>query len=128
MRRIPAANVVWRMGIPEGEANSGGYNQTHKVLLTEDYYMGVFELTQGQYSLFGKNPSEIKNIEDNHKYPVETIEHYKLRGQSATADDPYIWPSENHALSPTSIIGLMRKQTAGFFLQCSFLYGERLSR
>ena len=55
MRRIPARNVVWTMGSPEDEkgrdtSTSYGANMemAHKVKLSHDYYMGVFELTQYQ--------------------------------------------------------------------------------
>ena len=108
MRRIPAANVVWRMGIPEGVQDAGGYNTAHNVLLTEDYYMGVFELTQGQYSNYASNPSITKDP----FCPVSKIDCVHLRGQNALlADDPYGWPKADHPVSPASVIGKMRKHT-----------------
>ena len=39
MRKIPACQVVWNMG-------SAG--SAHKILISEDYYLGIFELTRGQ--------------------------------------------------------------------------------
>ena len=111
MRRIPAANVVWRMGIPTGETGASVFNSPHKVLLTEDYYMGVFELTQGQYSNFAKNPSLFKNAENASFRPVERVTHTLLRGQNGTADDPYGWPREDHAVSSDSVIAKIRQQT-----------------
>ena len=112
MRRIPAANVVWRMGIPAGEDGSDVVmNTAHKVLLTEDYYMGVFELTQGQYSRFASNGSAFRNAENAYRLPVERITHNLLRGQTATADSPYGWPREDHAVSSSSVIGMMRSLT-----------------
>ena len=108
MRRIPAANVVWRMGTPGGSGN----DTPHKVLLTEDYYMGVFEFTQGQYSLFDSNPSELKDVEGNDfRHPVECVTHKSLRGQNGMADDPYGWPTDDHVLLSSSIIGKLRRQT-----------------
>ena len=54
LRRIPAGTFV--MGSPEDEGFS---NETqHQVTLTQDYYIGVFEVTQKQYELVtGSNPS-----------------------------------------------------------------------
>ena len=113
MRRIPAANVVWRMGIPSGEDGASTINAPHKVLLTEDYYMGVFELTQGQYkTATGNNPSTYRSYDDSPWRPVENIKGSTLRGQTySDENDPYGWPREDHAVSPTSAIGKMRRLT-----------------
>ena len=61
MRKIPAANVEWRMGSPEQEAGhaawysrgsakdySSGEN-LHYVRLTEDYYLGIYPVTYRQH-------------------------------------------------------------------------------
>lgn len=56
MRKIPAAAAgVWKMGAPAGETGQWDetwtkYETQHDVTLTEDYYMGVFEWTEGQHS------------------------------------------------------------------------------
>ena len=111
MRRIPAANVVWRMGMPEGESGASVLSTPHNVLLTEDYYMGVFELTQGQYTLFASNPSTYRHFHNSAWFPLDHALSNNLRGQDATENDPYGWPREDHAVSPTSVIGLMRAKT-----------------
>lgn len=53
MRRIPAKNVTWRMGSPSTEPGSQwfprGSEIPHYVMLTNDYYMGVFEFTYKQF-------------------------------------------------------------------------------
>jgi formylglycine-generating enzyme required for sulfatase activity len=58
MRRIPARDVVWQMGSPESElgrdtSTTYGANmeKQHKVKLTHDYYIGVFEVTQYQIAI-----------------------------------------------------------------------------
>ena len=57
MRKIPAANVEWRMGSPAKEANrelkvgdasSAGEN-LHYVRLTEDFYLGIYPVTYRQH-------------------------------------------------------------------------------
>ena len=76
MRKIPAENVTWSMGaraddVAYGKAGSG---LRHDVTLTQDYFIGVFPVTQRQYVLmtgFG-NPSNFKNLPDSDSRPVET--------------------------------------------------------
>ena len=62
MRKIPAANVEWRMGSPEQEAERAkGYTRAgtteysagenlHYVRLTEDYYLGIYPVTYRQHA------------------------------------------------------------------------------
>ena len=56
MRRIPAKNVTWRMGSPSSEPGAQNFPREseipHYVMLTKDYYMGVFEVTQKQMTHF----------------------------------------------------------------------------
>ena len=49
-RRIPASGIVWKMGSSESEngRSDSGDELQHSVLLTNDYYMAVFETTYGQ--------------------------------------------------------------------------------
>lgn len=52
MRRIPAKNVTFYMGQRSGENGGGSYTARetrHPVTLTNDYWMGVFEFTNGQW-------------------------------------------------------------------------------
>ena len=47
MRKIPAANRIWRMGSSTAATD-------HDVMLTENYYIGIYELTVGQMTyMFG---------------------------------------------------------------------------
>ena len=48
LRKIPAAQVTWRMGAPTGE--TGGASTLRYVTLTEDYYMGIYMVTGAQMS------------------------------------------------------------------------------
>lgn len=71
MKRIHAAGVRWRMGKMSWENSDGydSYQPAHDVVLSNDYYLGVFELTQRQclyvktdvsfvYAGHDKNPAE----------------------------------------------------------------------
>ena len=59
MRRIPAKDVVWWMGIATNAAGESvehnGYDvkrsPRHLVKLSQDYYMSVFELTERQFNI-----------------------------------------------------------------------------
>ena len=50
MRKIPAAEVRWRMGAAPSETE-GTSNPRHYVTLSADYYMGVYPFTRGQYKV-----------------------------------------------------------------------------
>ena len=51
MRRIPAAGVRWMMGEAPQAAEASASAIQHPVVLSEDFYMGVFEITQHQQEL-----------------------------------------------------------------------------
>jgi formylglycine-generating enzyme required for sulfatase activity len=56
LARIPAGKFV--MGSPAAEAERDPEELQHEVVITRPFYMGVHEVTQGQYEkLMGKNPS-----------------------------------------------------------------------
>jgi formylglycine-generating enzyme required for sulfatase activity len=96
MRKIPAAGVVWRMGSFEDEDSERNDAEfPHLVMLTSDYYMGVYELTQGQLMKFYSkdNPSEFQSEEDSPMRPVEKLNLHKVRGTGGkyVLDNGY-WP------------------------------------
>lgn len=55
LRRIPAKGKVWRMGSSPKEKGSSGNasEQPHLAMLTDDFYLAVFELTDWQFSKLG---------------------------------------------------------------------------
>ena len=65
MRKIPAANKVWRMGAPTTEPGYLPSPETnHLVRLTSNYFIGVFEMTQKQYELLVKNNPTTSGTKD----------------------------------------------------------------
>ncbi len=117
MRKVPAKNVEWTIGSPEGEpgrATSGMLENQYRVKLTEDYFIGVYPVTQAQYELiYGSNPSKFKEIEDAAQCPVEQVAYTTVRGKRTEqgTDGEYVnWPmnSYKHLVSPNSFCGKMR--------------------
>ena len=77
------------------------------VVLTKPFYMGVFEVTQKQYSLvMGTNPS--KYTGDNR--PVEQVSYDAIRGTSNGTK----WPSSS-AVDASSFMGKLRARTGLLF-------------
>ena len=125
MRRIPAAGVIWRMGSPLDELPGIGaaykydvaYDQEellHKVRLSKDYYIAVFEMTQRQYYCFKNgNPSVNQSAADSDVRPVENVTMSVLRGRSWTNSSvhSYCWPEDGHDVGPSSALGLLRNLT-----------------
>lgn len=93
LRKCPAANVKFRCGSASGESNVSEAKPPHYVTLTNDFYIGVYEMTQGQYEHLDvklkyqdsdkvvhetKNPSYF--TADHRMRPVENIGMNHLRG------------------------------------------------
>ena len=53
MRRIHAAGIPWPMGAVPRDTEKSGNEIHHTVALPEDYYLGVFEVTQGHMKAAG---------------------------------------------------------------------------
>jgi formylglycine-generating enzyme required for sulfatase activity len=76
LRRIPAGRFL--MGSPENEPGHEPDEVQHEVLLTRDFYAGVFEATQAQYQIImGVNPSKFVQLPEA---PVETVSWIEVRG------------------------------------------------
>ena len=109
LRRIPAANVPFRMGaMTPDECNQASYftgrEKPHEVMLSADYYIGIYPITQRQYAYIhdkgdathgtvpgGAWPSYYAGA-DRDTHPVENICHTYLRGGTS-------WPGSGHAIA-----------------------------
>ncbi len=70
LRLIPAGTFA--MGSPAGEEDRRDDETLHKVTLTNAFYLGKYEVTQGQWEkVMGDNPSKFKVVGDN--APVECV-------------------------------------------------------
>ena len=83
-----------------------GDNQTdesHRVILTKPLFLGLFEVTQKQWSLVtGSNRSHFSGD----KLPVETVSYNAIRGSSTGAQ----WPLSS-AVDASSFMGKLRART-----------------
>ena len=111
LKKIPAANVRWRMGSPTDETcrNTGGREIAHWVTLTENYYMGVYPCTQYQYKLLTGNSGgpAFKDYEDYNYRPVGKIPYYVVRGGRSNGID---WPTSGTNVTANSVIGHLRSK------------------
>lgn len=97
MRKIPAGGVTFLMGQPTNTAADATCVGTflpasaapHWVSLTNDYFMAIYETTQGQHMrLRGDNTRNSKT--DDPEFPVDAMNYDGLRGTVADGID---WPS-----------------------------------
>ena len=113
MRRIPAAGKTFRMGSPSTEANRYANEILHYVSLTNDYYMTVFNLTQGQFRNITTNfpgfaengitaSTSITRWEYKPTFPVEQYKCSVMRGTEKQ------WPGDGHEVAASSTLALFR--------------------
>ncbi|NLE67483.1 MAG: SUMF1/EgtB/PvdO family nonheme iron enzyme [Lentisphaerae bacterium] len=109
MRRIPAGTYV--MGSPIGECGRAPDETQHQVTLTDDFFIGVFEVTQKQWSLvMNKWPSFFTNAAYRDSRPVDTVCYYQVRENPALAPVFPHWPDSAHVHS-NSFMGKLRAKT-----------------
>ena len=101
-RLIPAGTFI--MGSPDTERGRNADETPHPVTLTKPFYMGIFQVTQTQYTLVmgGTNPAK----EKGDPRPAERISYDMLRGSAAGSK----WPLDNE-VDPASFFGKLRAKT-----------------
>ena len=106
MKYMNAAGVTWTMG--------GTVAEGHSVTLDYDYYIGVFEVTQGQWLVLtkGRTPNAYGLMR-----PMEKASYNEMRlaapaGTAPAYDASYDYPHDPH---PSSYLGLLRKRTGVAF-------------
>ena len=109
MRKIPAAGVVWRMGSPTSETDRYENEYPHRVMFTEDYYAGIYEVTQRQYyNICGSyHVCSHRDLEDSAIRAFNCVRYSDIRGQNKDTGTGY-WPENGHAVSAGSVIGILR--------------------
>ena len=124
MRKIPAAGVTWIMGsptLPSPEPGRTANAETpHYVTFTEDYYMGVYPVTAGQYErVMGSLPknADVKVApipEDAELHPVSGVSYGEQND-----DRPHFlrsgnWPASTaHTVLSVGFLGKMQTLSGG---------------
>ena len=117
MRKIMAKDVEWTMGSTTLETKRNATREaTHQVTLTNNYYIGVFPVTQAQWDLVQPSrpaPSYFYNPADRAMRPVEQVCYNEIRNSSNSAEDAtYNWPA---APNPVSFLGKLKARTGILF-------------
>ena len=102
--------------IPSGGFNMGEYPATTAVTLSQDFYAGVFEVTQEQwYNVMGGTPAFFTDAASRAYRPVETVSYEDIRGTAAQGGAG--WPTNNSAYAE-SFVGRLRTKAglSGFDL------------
>ena len=119
MRRIHAVGVEFRMGADNSacglSADSNWAPQTipHLVTLTNDFYMAIYEFTQGQYMRIKQQttaPTSAMSavpFAERLTYPLDNVSYNSFRGDAGS----YSWPVNGHAVNSTAPLGLLRTRT-----------------
>lgn len=107
-RRVAAAGRTYSMGLPAQYAGAyAARAPLHRVSLTNDFYLGVYETTQRQWELVkGTRPSECSNASYYEMRPVEKVSYDGIRGTSLGRQ----WPTHDD-VDATSFCGVLRSRT-----------------
>ena len=113
MRRIPAKGVTFDIGnIPGCYKSWGGAGYAH-VTLTNNYWISVFEVTEGQYKrmtaangTLGTSPTS-----NGDNMPVGKMGYTVLRGSPSSWSN---FPSDVYAVTASSAIGKLRANMPGY--------------
>ena len=122
MRKIMAQDVEWTMGSTSDEPlRTAASEATHKVKLENNYYIGVFQITQSQWYGVATNSGATASFPtEGMMRPMETICYNEVRKTYSTSggiNSSGIWPAyATDGVYPaepknTSFLGLLRTKT-----------------
>ena len=108
MRKIPAKGVTWTMG---------GEDSTNYVTLGDNYYMGVFEVTQAQWRIIaGTNcPAYFANAQYAAMRPQESVRINNIKYNAVDGSGGSSAYAMVTNACPTSYIGYLRSRTGVMF-------------
>lgn len=112
LKRIPAAGVPFMMGSHSSELGHTAVEALHKVVLSSDFYLAVYETTQAQYARMHNDPPKFYFMKDGACRPAENVTWNSIRGKTA------YWPGVSRAdgygsVAEVSFLGSLRKHTGG---------------
>ena len=139
MRRIDAVGIRWNMGrhpTENGYTSSRPQDKIHSVQLTNDYYIGVFELTQGQWKRIAGfyQYSDVQTEGVREVYPLQYVAFTEMREAAPVSsgnppaldsNSSYIFPAPP---APNSFLGTLSSLTGVAFdlpSECEWEYACR---
>lgn len=112
MRKVMAKDVKWTMGSTSTETHRAAAREgTHQVTLTNNYYIGVYPVTQSQWGVVATNSSQKGYFTTEPAMrPMEQVCYNEIRNaaNTKTANASYNWPNDPN---PSSFLGLLRSKT-----------------
>ena len=112
MRRVHATGVTWRMGSGLRDVGRHAQETPHYVTLTNDYYLGIYEVTQrlkyhlsalGTLGMDGPIP---RAYPDAMFRPATGTRHSVMRGNTNGAQEGYEVGSDSHLKKMRAITGI----------------------
>ena len=115
MRKIHAAGKTFRMGSPASETERiADDEKPHYVSFTNDFYLGIYELTKGQAKsmLFLKTPATtpgaiLPYTKEYDEYPYEGMDYNHIRGANGA------WPAAGRGTGSTTFALPHAQQVSG---------------
>ena len=110
MRKIMVKGVTWTMGSTPAESQRASDEATHKVTLDDNYYIGVFEVTQQQLALIkpGRQTGYFYTATDWQMRPCEQHSYIEIRDGDSQSTSVSSYPS---APASGSYLDLLRSKT-----------------
>lgn len=117
MRKIMAKGVKWTMGSVSDPGRNLYIENTHQVTLTNNYYIGVYEVTQEQWYLIrgSRAGCYFSNVAFRDMRPVDNVCYNEIRNSANnTADSSCDWPAPPNK-NPNSFLGKLYTKTGILF-------------
>ena len=111
MRKISAKGKTFKMGSPADESDHEANELQHNVTMANDFYIGVFEVTQRQYNeIAGSWPSFYSLASCRDTRPLDKITWEAVRGTDSSA----AWPGDlSHSVASGSFLYNLRSRLSG---------------
>ena len=108
MRKIPAKGVVWMAGMPTNHPCYNAASKPHRVMLNNDYYMAVYELTYAQRNAIESGaPTAIRLPRNGAAYTVYRGSVNGMNWPSFDGQGNLDW-NTSHAVDSNTVIGKAR--------------------
>lgn len=112
MRKIMSKDVTWTMGSTTLETKrTASREATHQVTLTNNYYIGVYEITQSQWSEVATNSAAIANFTaERSMRPMELVAYNEIRNTHSASSSATSVAAGTVGVDPSSdsFLGLLR--------------------